>query len=101
MVSIFCRWHFRDGGVWDDPCALFMPKTKFADNAMDEKTTRLIAQMHKAITIIQFKLEGEIIRRRPEFEMDDRMLLHHIDLKREWFISMERIIRLKILTGLL
>ena len=65
----------------DDPCALFMPKTKFADNAMDEKTTRLIAQMHKAITIIQFKLEGEIIR--------------------EWFISMERIIRLKILTGLL
>jgi hypothetical protein len=47
----------------DDPCALFMPKTKFADNAMDEKTTRLIAQMHKAITIIQFKLEGEIIRR--------------------------------------
>ena len=42
----------------DDPCALFMPKTKFADNAMDEKTTRLIAQMHKAITIIQFKLEG-------------------------------------------
>ena len=38
--------------------------------------------MHKAITIIQFKLEGEIIRRRPEFEMDDRMLLHHIDLKR-------------------
>ena len=42
---------------------------------MDEKTTRLIAQMHKAITIIQFKLEGEIIRRRPEFEMDDRMLL--------------------------
>ena len=49
---------------------------------MDEKTTRLIAQMHKAITIIQFKLEGEIIRRRPEFEMDDRMLLHHIDLKR-------------------
>ncbi len=45
------------------------------------KTTRLITQ-HKAITIIQFKLEGEIIRRRPEFEMDDQMLQHHIDLKR-------------------
>ena len=38
--------------------------------------------MHKAITIIQFKLEGEIIRRRPEFGMDDRLLLHHIDLHR-------------------
>ena len=66
----------------DDPCALFVPKTKFADNVMDEKTIRLIAQMHKAITVIQFKLEGEIIRRRPEFDMDDRMLLHRIDQKK-------------------
>ena len=38
--------------------------------------------MHKAITVIQFKVEGEIIRRRPEFRMDDRLLLHHIDLRR-------------------
>lgn len=66
----------------DDPCTLFLPKTKFSDNAFDEKTIRLIAQMHKAITIIQFKLEGEIIRRRPEFDLDDRMLLHHIDTRR-------------------
>lgn len=66
----------------DDPCTLFLPKTKFSDHAYDEKTIRLIAQMHKAITIIQFKLEGEIIRRRPEFDMDDRMLLHRIDTRR-------------------
>ena len=66
----------------DDPCTIFMPKMNFADGNYNEKTLRLITQMHKAITIIQFKLEGEIIRRRPEFEMDDRMLLHHIDLKR-------------------
>ena len=66
----------------DDPCELFMPKTNGADSAFDEKTIRLISQMHKAITIIQFKLEGDIIRRRPEFDMDDRLLLHHIDLKR-------------------
>lgn len=65
----------------DDPCALFLPRTKYADSFFDDKTIRLISQMHKAITVIQFKLEGEIIRRRPEFEMDDRMLLHHIDLK--------------------
>ncbi len=49
----------------DDPCELFMPKTNGADSAFDEKTIRLISQMHKAITIIQFKLEGDIIRRRP------------------------------------
>lgn len=66
----------------DDPCTLFFPKTKFSDSVFDEKTLRLIAKMHKAITIIQLKVEGEIIRRRPEFEMDDRMLLHRIDLAR-------------------
>lgn len=66
----------------DDPCTLFFPRTKFSDSVFDEKTLRLIAKMHKAITVIQFKVEGEIIRRRPEFEMDDRMLLHRIDLKR-------------------
>lgn len=64
----------------EDPCSLFQPRTTFADNAMDEKTVRLVAQMHKAISIIQFKLEGEVIRRRPEFGMDDRMLLHRMNL---------------------
>ena len=39
--------------------------------------------MHKAISVIQFKLEAEIIRRRPDFEMDDRMLLHRIDFERK------------------
>mgnify|MGYP002985442976 CR=1 FL=1 len=66
----------------DDPCELFIPRTNASDATFDEKTTQLIARMHKAITIIQFKLEGEIIRRRPEFGMDDRLLLHHIDLHR-------------------
>lgn len=65
----------------DDPCTLFLPLTKFADNGMDEKTEHLVAQMHKAMTILQFKLEGEIIRRRPEFGMDDRLLLNHLDLR--------------------
>ena len=66
----------------NDPCELFIPRTNASDATFDEKTTQLIARMHKAITIIQFKLEGEIIRRRPEFGMDDRLLLHHIDLRR-------------------
>ena len=35
----------------------------------------LIAKMHKAIAIIQFKLEGEIIKRSPEFNMEDRLLI--------------------------
>lgn len=66
----------------NDSCDLFVPRMNASDNSFDDKTVRLISQMHKAITIIQLKLEGEIIRRRPEFEMDDRLLLHRIDLTR-------------------
>ncbi len=40
---------------------------------------RVESQMYKAITIIQFKVEGQIIARNPDFEMDDQRLLHQID----------------------
>ena len=65
----------------DDPCACFRPKLD-ADSKYDEKTVDLIAQMHKAISIIQFKLEGEVIARRAEFGMEDRRLLDKIDFGR-------------------
>ena len=38
-----------------------------------------MAQMHKAITIMQFKLEGQMIKRRPHYQMQDRLLLEQID----------------------
>ena len=38
--------------------------------------------MHKAIAVIQFKLEAGIIKRHPEFDMDNRLLLDKIDYKR-------------------
>ena len=66
----------------DDPCTIFMPKMNFADAHYNEKTLRLITQMHKAITIIQFKLEGQLIRRHKEFHMEKRCLLHRIDPKK-------------------
>ena len=69
----------------DDPCEYFMPRIDKAASPFNEKTIRLISQMHKAITVIQFKLEAETIRRRPEFKMDDRLLLHHIDFARKVF----------------
>lgn len=43
------------------------------------KDLSLDMKMHKAITVIQLKLEGQIIMRRPEFEMNDRLLLDKID----------------------
>ena len=70
----------------DDPCTIFAPKTNFADSTYNEKTLRLITQMHKAITIIQFKLEANIINRRPEFGMGGRKLLEKIDSERGVFV---------------
>lgn len=66
----------------DDPCTYFAPKVDKETTPYNEKTLRMIAQMHKAITVIQFKVEAEIIRRRPEFRMDDRLLLHHINFEK-------------------
>jgi len=44
-----------------------------------EKDKLLSARMHKAITVILFKLEGQKLMRRPEFGMADRLLLDKID----------------------
>ena len=65
----------------DDPCTEFMPKL-LKGNKMDEKTLQLTAKMHKAITVIQFKKEARIFHRRPEWQMEDRCLLEHIDQAR-------------------
>ena len=70
----------------DDPCEFFGPKTDPQNNPYNNKTLRLMGQMHKAISVIQFKLEADIIRRRPEFHMGDRLLLHHIDFDKKKFI---------------
>ena len=61
----------------DDPCKEFTPKV--GDQKVSSSEKSLIAKMHKAISIIQFKLEGEVIKRRPEFEMDHRLLLDKIN----------------------
>lgn len=63
----------------NDPCELFGMKDVSNSTKHDAKTVRLIAQMHKAITVIQFKEEAKIIERRPDFDMDNRKLLEHIN----------------------
>ena len=63
----------------DDPCEEFIPKLLKDDGRLDEKTRHLIAKMHKAIAVIQFKTEAAIFNRRPEWQMNDRNLLEHID----------------------
>ena len=41
----------------------------------------------KAITVIQFKLEGQVILRNSEYNMNDRLILHTIDLEQGTFLS--------------
>jgi fructose-1,6-bisphosphatase-3 len=62
----------------DDACALFIPKVS-ADNSFTSQEIRLMSQMQKAMAIIQFKLESQIIKRRPHYQMEDRLLLEKID----------------------
>lgn len=61
-----------------DTSETFKPKED-EDCDLSRKELHLISQMHKAIAIIQFKLEGQIIKRRPAFKMDDRLLLEKIN----------------------
>lgn len=63
-----------------DPCKAFQPKT--IEKALKKSDLELTAKMHKAISIIQFKLEGQIIKNHPEFNMDDRLLLQNMDLEK-------------------
>lgn len=63
----------------DSPLKVFNPKIKFVHKYYTDKEQRIIAQMHKAITIIQWKLEGQLIDHHPEWLMDDRKQLHLID----------------------
>lgn len=57
----------------------FMPKGDGNGNLYGRADDTLLAKMHKAISIIQFKLEGEIIARNPSFLMNDRLILGQID----------------------
>ena len=74
-LALFANEVYRDCD-----CSCF--KAKFAgDDASNytEKDKALAARMHKAITVILFKLEGQKILRNPGFGMDDRLLLDKID----------------------
>jgi len=62
--------------------SVFMPKTKNTERFYSAKELRIIAQMHKAIAVIQWKIEGEITRRNPHYRMESRLLLDKIDFEK-------------------
>lgn len=62
----------------DDPCTRFVPRNP---NEVEEKPhdIALVAKMHKAISIIQFKLEGQIVQRHPEYKMQAKTMLDKVN----------------------
>ncbi len=62
----------------EDPCDRFIPKVEEEGN-FTAREIRLMAQMQKAIAVIQFKFESQIIKRRSQYQMADRLLLEKID----------------------
>ena len=72
-LATFALKHYKN-----DNCTAFVPKNT-DETLCGASEIELISKMHKAITIIQFKLEYEIIKRRPEFKMDHRLLLDKIN----------------------
>lgn len=64
----------------DDPCLQFQPNLiEEEDAVVSEKTRSLIARMHKAIAVIQFKLEAQLALKRPEWNMTRRNLISTVD----------------------
>lgn len=65
----------------DDDCTCFKPHL-LDSNKYDSVNPDLVAKMYKAIAIIEFKLEGQLIKRHPEYEQDDRLLLDKINVEK-------------------
>ena len=76
QLASFAIEHYRQ-----DKSLVFNPKV-MPDELLNQSEQWLNRLMHKAITIIQFKLEGQLIKRRPEFDMNDRLLLDALDVAR-------------------
>ena len=69
----------------NDDCKNFYPKV-FDETKYDESDKINIAKIHKAITIIQFKLEGQLIKKHPEYNLNNRLLLDKIDFEKGYII---------------
>jgi len=63
----------------NDPCKCFQLKANLNRSV---KELEMDIKMNKAISIIQFKVEGQIIKKNPEYHLESRNLLHHIDYEK-------------------
>ena len=74
-LTVFALETYRD-----DPCTCFIPKNPNSVR-LSKHDEAVWAKLHKAITIIRFKAEGQVIKRHPEFGMENHLMLDKIDYK--------------------
>ena len=65
----------------DDPCEIWMPNV-LETNKYDPIPPELAAKMHKMISIIQFKIEGQEIKAHPEYHLEHRNILETVDFEK-------------------
>ncbi|MFC4772169.1 fructose-1,6-bisphosphatase [Enterococcus hermanniensis] len=73
-LFMYAEEHYQKNSVF---------KPKDSSNHYSIESRDSLEKVHQALAIIQFKLEGQLIKRHPEFEMDDRLLLEKIDFDAE------------------
>ncbi|MCJ1972456.1 fructose-1,6-bisphosphatase [Lactococcus piscium] len=76
-LFLFAEAHYTDNNSG------FTPAPRADDELYGVENQTRLSQVHQALSIIQFKLEGQIISRRPDFEMADRNLLERIDYEQQ------------------
>ena len=76
-----------------DPCTCF--KLDYREDEYDVRDALLDEKMHKAIAIMQFKLEGQLMLEHPEFDMENRLLLDKIDIDKGTILLGEKEYKLR------
>lgn len=79
-ISMLSLASFAMEAYGDDPCTEFQTISQ-EDNSLSTREKLVHSRMHKAITIMQMKIEGQVISRRPEYNMENRLFLDKINFE--------------------
>ncbi len=77
-INLRVLFEFAMETYGDDPCLYFKPRI-YDDNIYDNITLEAASRMHKAISIIRYKLDYALIERNPDMNMDNRNALKFIN----------------------
>lgn len=84
-INLRALFSFAQQTYADDPCQRFLPR-KFDQSIYDMVDDDQATKMHKAVAIMLFKLEGQLIERHPEYDMNDRIVLKKIDYENMTYV---------------